>query len=82
MSETQSGTPTFITVTSRTEAGGNNDGSADSLGSSYVQKLPFSDTMTIHEQFLCIVKYATLALDQPVPTIVLDPFKGIFFDLG
>ena len=47
-----------------------------------VPKVLFSDTMTKHERFLRIVKYASRPLEDSLPTSVSDSIKKMFLDFG
>ena len=84
MSETLTGTPGFINVTPITGGGGNDRSvlETESLNSSAVPKILFSDTMTKHERFLRIVKYTALPLEDAVPVTVLESLKNMFLEFG
>ena len=84
MSEALTGTPGFTNVTPIT-GGGGNDGFAletNSLNSSTVPKILFSDIMTKHERFLRIVKYTALPVEDAIPVTVLDSLKNMFLEFG
>ena len=83
-----SGTPTdtsgLINVTPLTGGVGKDDSvnETNSTNSSAAPKILFSETMFIYERFLRIVKYASLPLEDSIPTTASDSLKKMFLEFG